>query len=377
MGLSVSDVLNALESWTPSGMAQSWDNVGLQVGRPEKEVTSVLVALDLTPAIINEAREKGANLIITHHPLFFKPLKKLISHDLVSSMALTLAESGIALGAIHTNLDAARDGVSFRLAHDLGLTNVEFLTSLEGSLVKMVVFVPLEASDAVRDAIFAAGAGQIGRYSDCSFSHGGTGTFKPGQDTSPHIGQASGPRESVNEVRLEVEVSRWALPRVLRAMRETHPYEEVAHDIIPLENRIKAAGLGAIGTLPSAVPLSDFLDVVSTALSNPALRFAGDETAMIQRVAVCGGSGSDFIGVAMQAGADAYVTADVTYHRFFDVMKADGSFSMALINAGHYETERNTEDLLCHWLSARFPDISILRTAHRSGPERTWVSRRG
>ena len=377
MGISVSDILGALESWTPSGMAQSWDNVGLQVGRPENHVTSILVALDLTPAIIDEARASGANLIITHHPLFFKPLKKLSSDDLVSSMALTLAESGIALGAIHTNLDAARDGVSFRLAQDLGLTNLDFLTSMAGSVVKLVVFVPLDASDRVREAILAAGAGQIGRYSDCSFSHGGTGTFRPGDDTAPHIGQAGGPRESVNEVRLEVEVSRWALPRVLRAMNENHPYEEVAHDVIPLENDYKEAGLGAIGTLPSAVPLSDFLDSVSEALANPALRFAGDENALIHKVAVCGGSGSDFIGAAMKAGADAYVTADVTYHRFFDVMKADGSFSMALINAGHYETERNTEDVLCHWLSAHFPDIGVVRTRHRSGPERTWVSRRG
>lgn len=377
MGISVSDILGALESWMPSGMAQSWDNVGLQVGRPEKQVTSVLVALDLTPAIIDEARGKGANLIITHHPLFFKPLKKLSSDDLVSSMALTLAESGIAHYAIHTNIDAARNGVSFRLAHDLGLSDVEFLTSMEGSVVKLVVFVPIEANDLVRDTILAAGAGQIGRYSDCSFSNGGTGTFKPGDDTDPFFGQAAGPRESVNEVRLEVHVSRWALPRVLRAMTEAHPYEEVAYDIIPVENEYTDAGLGAIGTLASSMKLTDFLDVVSTALENPALRFAGDENATVQKIAVCGGSGSDFIGAAMKAGADAFVTADVTYHRYFDVMKPDGTFSMALINAGHYETERRTEDLLGDWLSEHFPDIAVYKTALRSGPEKTWVSRRG
>ena len=374
MSVTIADIHAAVEHWAPSGTAQSYDNVGLQIGRSNKSVSKALIALDLTPQVVNEAIETRADLVLTHHPLIFKPLSHLTDTSLVSSMALTLAEHGIALYAAHTNLDAARDGVSFELARILGLSNVEFLGGLKGSVVKLVVFVPTSHIDDVQNAIHAAGGGQIGTYSSCSFSHGGTGQFKPTPSSSPFLGHAAGDLVKVSEVRLEVEVARWQLPRVLSAMIDAHPYEEVAHDIIPVETEFKNAGIGAIGQLSTPTTLGAFLDRVCSVLDNPALRYVGDPSKSIQKVAVCGGSGSDFIQLAQKNDADVYITADVTYHRFFDVLDQEGMPDMALIDAGHYETEKMTEDLLVRWLSTQFPSVQWVKTNSRTSPVKTWTA---
>lgn len=317
----------------------------------------------------------GAELIITHHPLLFKPLKSLTGSSLVSSMALEMAESGMALLSVHTNLDAARDGVSFALAKTLGLSDVEFLSGLEETLLKFVVYVPPENAEAVRSAAHEAGAGQIGNYSYCSFSAGGTGHFKPGSLTHPFIGEANGPIEKVSEVRIEMQVEKWRVEAVLEAVKRAHPYEEVAYDLISLSQQNRNVGLGAIGWLPQPLLLDDFLTWASTRLNNAALRFAGHPSQMIHRVAVCGGSGSEFIPLALKAGADAYLTGDISYHPYFDVLGTDGRVKMALVDAGHYESEQMTEDLLVSRLSAKFPDIAWNKTRLRSSPVETWVRR--
>ncbi len=376
MSTTVGDIHRSLEEWAPAATAQSYDNVGLLVGRMNKGVSKAIVALDVTPQVIEEAIDGQADCIITHHPLIFKPLKRLTDSSLESSMALRLAEAGIALYATHTNLDAARDGVSFQLAKDLGVREPEFLSTLTDSIVKVIVFCPVDSVEGVRDAMFAAGAGQIGKYSECSFASAGSGTFRPGSDTNPHIGQTNGPREQVSELRLEMEVPRWKLSAVMRAMKEAHPYEEVAYDVIKVEQDFRDAGIGAVGNLAKPVTLREFLNATAHALDNPALRYVGDPDAVVNRVAVCGGSGSDFIGLAKAAGADVYVTADVTYHRYFEVLNNDGHPSMALINAGHFETERCTEDLLVDFLTQRFPGVRFAATKHRTAPVKTWVAGR-
>lgn len=374
MSKTVADIHEAIEAWAPAATAQSYDNVGLLVGRMKRPVSRVLVALDVTPEIIDEAIESGADCIVVHHPLIFKPLKRLTDGSLESSMALRLAEAGIALYAAHTNLDAARDGVSFQLARDLGVRDPEFLSTLSESLTKLVVFCPVDAAKDVRNAMFEAGAGQVGNYSECSFSTAGSGTFKPGNDTNPHIGESGGQREQVSELRIEMEVPRWRLSAVLRAMNDAHPYEEVAHDILPVEQDYRNAGIGAVGMLPEPVRFDQFLGSVAKALDNKALRVVGDNDRMIQRVAVCGGSGADFIGLAMNEGADVYVTADITYHRYFEVLDGDGHVRMALVNAGHFETEQCTEDLLVDFLTRSLPGVRFVSTRHRTAPVRTWVA---
>jgi dinuclear metal center YbgI/SA1388 family protein len=370
---SIADVTSALEDWAPPGSAQDYDNVGLQVGNANRPVTSALLALDATPQVLDEARAHDAELVVTHHPLLFQPLDGVTADGYVSGLALRFAEAGIGLYSIHTNLDAAPQGVSFALADRLGLSDVGFLDGFEDTLYKLAVFVPKDAFDDVRRALADAGAGQIGDYEACAFATEGTGFFKPGNDTDPHIGTAGGEVESAAERKLEAEVARWDLGTVMAALQDAHPYEEVAYDLYPVKQKNSRAGLGALGHLDEPMPLSAFLERVATRLDAGSLRYAGDPDATVERVAVCGGAGSDFIGTARGAGADAYVTADVKYHEFFDVLDAEGSPQMALIDPGHYETEALTETLLRDWLQERFPKVTWRRTDTTTSPMRTFV----
>lgn len=369
---TVRAITDVLEAWAPPGSKLSFDRVGLQVGDPEREVGAVLVALDLTPGVVDEAEARGAGLIVTHHPLLFKPLERLVPTDFVSGLALRLAERGIAYYAIHTNLDAAPGGVSFALAEQLGLEDVRFLDPVREALVKLVTFVPEDHAEAVRAALAEAGAGRIGDYEACAFTSLGTGFFRPGEGADPHTGER-GALSSAQEVRVEVEVHRWDLGRVVGAMKRAHPYEEVAYDVYAVEQPSTRAGLGAVGVLPEAEPLRAFLARVAERLEAGALRYVGDDRAGVRTVAVCGGSGSSLIPQALAAGADAFVTADVTYHTFFEPLAPDGAPRMALVDAGHYETERITERLLVDHLAERFPDLEVAATSHRTSPMQTFA----
>lgn len=369
---SVSDIARALEAWAPPGSKLSFDRVGLQVGEPGREAGRVLVALDLTPAVVAEAEAWGAGLVITHHPLLFRPLERLVPTDLVAAMAYRLARAGIAAYALHTNLDAAPGGVSFALGELLGLEELRFLEPMAEAVAKLVTFVPEAHLEAVREALAEAGAGRIGGYDACAFTSAGTGFFRPGAGTSPFSG-TPGELARAPEVRLEVEVARWDLARVERALRAAHPYEEVAFDVYPVEQPSTQAGLGALGRLPEPEPLSAFLARVADRLGAEALRYSGHPEAEVARVAVCGGSGSSLLGRALAAGADAFVTADITYHTFFAPMDAEGRPRLALIDAGHYETEWVAERLIVEALGARFPGLEVRRSEHRTSPMRTHV----
>jgi dinuclear metal center YbgI/SA1388 family protein len=370
---TVGEVAAALEAWAPPGSKLDYDRVGLQVGDAAAAATSVLVALDLTPAVLDEAEATRADLVVTHHPLLFRPLERLTPDSPTGALALRLARAGVAYYAIHTNLDAAPGGVSVALAERLGLENVRFLAPVEGVVRKLVVFVPRDHARAVHAALAGAGAGRIGDYEACAFETPGTGRFRPGPGAHPFVGRAGGPEEAVEEVRLEVEVARWDLGRAVAAMKEKHPYEEAAYDVYPVEQPATRAGFGAVGDLPAPEPLSAFLARVAGRLACDALRYAGDPAMTVARAAVCGGAGADLIARARAAGADAYVTADLTYHRFFDALAPDGTPQMALVDAGHYETEAHAETLLADFLAARFPGLAVRRTAQRTSPVRTFV----
>ena len=370
---TIRDVTRALEEWAPPGSAQSYDNVGLQVGDAGRVLQRGLVALDLTPRVISEAQERDANLIITHHPLLFRPLESVTSSSWTGGLALQLAEAGIALYSIHTNLDAAPGGVSFALAEQLGLSDVRFLDGFPESLYKLTVFVPADHLEPVRQALAEAGAGRIGDYEACAFATEGTGYFKPGDATTPFIGEAGGPLEKAPECRLEAEVARWSLNPVLGALQKAHPYEEVAYDLYSVEQKNTRAGLGALGRLEKPEPLAAFLERTAQCLDAESLRYAGNDEAPVQTVAVCGGAGSDFIGQALQAEADVYLTADVTYHSFFEVLDEEGRARMALVDAGHYETEAVTEQLLVDWLREEFAAVDWLRTQTCTSPVDTYV----
>ena len=369
---TVSDVLAVLDAWAPPGQKADFDRVGLQVGDPAAQVSRVLVALDVTPAVVDEAAETGAELVVTHHPLLFKPVGQVTTADPVGSLVWRLARAGVSFAAVHTNLDAARGGVSFALAEQVGLREPEVLAPLDGVLRKVTVFVPETSADAVRQALAAAGAGTMGTYAASSFSAAGTGRFTPLDGARPAVGSVGEP-ERVAEVRIEATVLAWQVAAVRRAVAAAHPYEVPVIDVSPVEGRAADQGYGVVGRLDAPEPLAAFLARVRDALGAGALRYVGDDRQAVERVAVCGGSGLSFLPAALAAGADAFVTADVTYHRWFEALDTEGAPRLALVDAGHYETEAVTERLIADRLAVALDGVAVDVTRHRTSPMRTFA----
>jgi dinuclear metal center YbgI/SA1388 family protein len=332
--MTVRDFHDILMQWAPRELAWERDNPGLQCGSFDQRVTGICVTLDVTDAVIAEARRRNANLIISHHPLLFRPLTSVDENERAGRLLAALLRARIALYSVHTNLDFTTDGVSAALAAKLGLEETEVLHQDQRVLEKIVVFTPHDAADKVRSAMAHAGAGTIGDYESCSFQVAGTGMFRPLSGANPHIGTV-GSLERVGETRIEMIAPKWSMAGVVSAMRAVHPYEEVAYDVIALQNPSPRHGAGIIGNLPSPLAASKFFALVKKQLSVPVLRHTATSPAFpVRRVAVCGGSGSDLLPVAVRRGADVLVTGDVSYHRFEE---AEGR--ILLIDAGHFETE--------------------------------------
>ena len=299
-----------------------------------RDVRRVLVTLDVTDTVIDEARRKNIDVIISHHPLIFQPLRTIHSDERTGRLLSRLVRANIAMYAFHTNLDFTAGGVSYSLAEQLALTQVKTLHQHSHLSKKIVVYVPEEHVLRLIEAMSEQGAGIIGNYEQCSFRSSGVGTYKPMSGAAPYAGRI-GTLESADEVRLEMMAPVWKLESILRAMRGAHPYDEVAYDVYDLANVSTTYGAGVIGELPQAMPVQRFLAHVKRSLGTPVLRYAAGAGRTIKRVAVCGGSGADLIPEAIRQGANAYITADITYHKF---QEADGNIT--LIDAGHYETER-------------------------------------
>jgi dinuclear metal center YbgI/SA1388 family protein len=328
------EIIKYLEEWAPKGIAWDKDNVGWQVGDPEIKIKNVLLSLDLKEEVIESAIKENCNLIITHHPLLYYPLKNLdFSKSKNARLIQRLIKNNISLYSAHTNLDFTKNGVSYQMAKKLSLKKIDFLKNLSGNQFKLAVFVPLSAVERVAEAIHQAGGGIIGEYSNCSFRTSGAGTFKGSNESNPAIGK-KGVVEFVEEVKLEVLVDKWNLNQVLNAMKKAHPYEEVAYDIYSLKNDNANYGIGAIGELSDSMDTHDFLGFVSSKLKTSTLRYTNSKKKKIKTVAVCGGSCGELVDEAIKQNADAFVTADLKYHTFQD---AEGK--ILLIDAGHYETE--------------------------------------
>ncbi|HEX2951163.1 MAG TPA: Nif3-like dinuclear metal center hexameric protein [Armatimonadota bacterium] len=355
--MRVRDVLVHLEQLAPPALAESWDNVGLLVGEASQPVTSILVALDVTPAVLDQAQTQGAQLIVTHHPLIFSGLKRLTEDGGVASMLRRMIREGRSAIAMHTNLDAAPDGLNTYVAKLFGLNDIRpLIPTATRPLRKLVVYVPESHIDAVRSAMCAAGAGHIGHYADCTFGVPGTGTFRPEAGTHPFIG-TTGELEHVREVRLETVVPQASLHDVLTAMLTSHPYEEVAYDIFPLEIPWPGAGLGRIGQLASPLPAQEFLTHIGSILQTDRLSFIGNPHQQVRTIALCTGAGGDFIAQAMHSGADLYVTGEVKHHQAL-LARQQG---MAVIDAGHFPTERPAVNLIAEYLETHTREISIIR----------------
>ncbi len=332
--MKCNDIIKYLEGWAPKEIAWEKDNVGLQIGSAERKIKNIMLSLDLNENVIDQALKKNCNFIFTHHPLLFKPLNKIeTSINSTSILVEKLIKNDITLYSAHTNLDFTKDGVSFQLAKKLKLTNIKFLVNLPDKQMKLVVFVPEDSVEKVTAAIHQSGGGIIGEYSNCSYRLAGTGTFRGSEKTNPAVG-GTGKLEFVDEIRLEILVDQWKIEDVIRAMKLAHPYEEVAYDLYPLKNENVNYGLGAIGTLFSPMNKKDFFNHISKCLRIKNFRYSNGTNKRINTVAVCGGSCSDYLNVALKSGADAFITADVKYHSF-----QDAESKILLIDAGHYETE--------------------------------------
>jgi dinuclear metal center YbgI/SA1388 family protein len=323
-------VIQLFEQFSPKAFAMEGDKVGLQIGALNQPVENVLVALDVTEEVVEEAIAKNAQLIIAHHPPIFRPLKKIATDTPAGRMIAKLIKHDIAVYAAHTNLDVAKGGVNDLLAAALGLNNPQVLVpTYEDQLKKLVVFVPEEDAESLRNALGNTGAGAIGNYSHCTFSGAGEGRFLPGENTDPHIGE-QGKLEAVNEVRVETVFPQSIEKKVIQAMIKAHPYEEVAYDVYRLENTGEQLGLGRIGAVKETT-LSEYANVVKKALGVDKVRVVGDLNAKVKKVAVLGGDGNKYYSQAKFRGADVYITGDIYYHTAHDALMA----GLNMIDPGH------------------------------------------
>jgi dinuclear metal center YbgI/SA1388 family protein len=351
--MKIKDVVKLLEVIAPLNYQESYDNSGLLIGNEEIEVKAILCTLDVTPLIIEEAISLGANLIVSHHPIFFEPLRKLTGNTDVEKTIILAIRNDIAIYAAHTNLDNSIQGVNKTICDKIGLKDCKILLPKEDYLVKVVTFVPADHAQKVRDALFASGAGHIGNYDSCSFNLTGQGTFRAGENTNPFAGE-KGKFHTENEVRIEFIVQKDRLTQVIDELKKTHPYEEVAFDVYPLQNEYKGAGCGMVGNLERGLDINEFLDLLKSTFNLPVIRYSGRVLNKIRRVALCGGSGAFLLNHAIREKSDAFLTSDIKYHQFFDLHE-----KILLCDIGHYESEQFTKDFFYLLLNKKSSTFAV------------------
>ena len=354
--MKIAEILQALEETAPLRWQEEYDNSGLIIGDPEKEVQRTLVCVDVTPEVLSEAIDKGCGLIISHHPVIFRGLKKIIPGNTVGDLVIQALNNDIAICSVHTSLDNIDRGVSWILARKIGITDSRILVPRRGLLRKLVTFCPLEYAGKVREAIFEAGAGFIGNYDSCSYQLEGEGTFRGMEGSHPFVGE-KGKLHVEKELRLETIFPVHREREIIHALLSAHPYEEVAYDIYPLDNEYNKVGPGVIGELADPLPERELMALLKTVTGSPVIRHSGFLERKVKKVAVCGGSGSFLISDAMAQQADVYITADLKYHDFFEANRR-----ILLMDIGHYESEQFTKELIASILVKKFPTFAVLIT---------------
>lgn len=362
--MKIAEVTALLNRLAPPQLQEPYDNSGFLVGDSQLDCSGVLVTLDVTEEVLDEAIQKGCNLIVAHHPIIFKGLKRLTGDGLVQRVVMKAIRENLSVYAIHTNLDNVLHGVNGMLAGLIGLTNTRVLDEKQGGLKKLVTFVPVNHAEKVRSALFASGGGFISNYDECSFNLEGTGTFRALEDTNPFVGN-KGERHYEKEVRMEMIFPAFTEISLLKALREAHPYEEVAFYITTLDNTVSTIGSGIVGDLEEEMDEKELLYMVKDLLNAEVIRHTDFLGRKVNRVALCGGSGFFLLPSAKAAGAQVYITADIKYHEFFE---ADGEILLA--DAGHYETEQYTVELLATYLQKNFPTFAVLKTERKTNPVR-------
>ncbi len=356
------DITSYLEGLAPPSLQESYDNSGLQVGDPNLDISGILVALDASEGVLLEAEKLGFNLVLTHHPVIFGGLKSLTGRSGPERIVKMAIQKEIAIYSAHTNFDAIAGGVSTAMANRLGLVNQQILAPLSGGLLKVVVFVPHAQLEQVRQAMFKAGAGKLGEYDSCSFNLEGSGTFRGGEGSQPFAGEA-GVFHQEAETRLEIIVHAELSSRVISSMLAAHPYEEVAYDIYPLENKDPRRGMGVIGRLEDPMEEEVFLGFLKDRFSASVIRHTSLRGKAVKKVAVCGGAGSFLLGKAKAAGADVFVTGDMKYHQFFE---AEGQ--LVVMDIGHFESEQFTRELFYDLLMKKFPKFAVRLSETEKNP---------
>jgi dinuclear metal center YbgI/SA1388 family protein len=360
--MKIKEVISVLESWAPPALQESYDNCGLITGSSEDEVTGILVALDCIESVVAEAIQKGCNMIVAHHPIVFSGLKKITGKNYIERTVISAIRNNIAIYAIHTNLDNVHSGVNAEIAKRLGIQSPKILSPKRGLLRKLVTFCPKDSATKVREALWEAGAGYIGNYDKVSFNSDGTGTYRGNENSNPVIGE-KGKFMQEPEERIEIIYPAFIESKLMLALRASHPYEEIAYDLFPMDNSWQQIGSGMIGNLENPMTQNEFLANVKKQLNAPVIRYTATEGKTISKVAICGGSGSFLLKEAMNSGADALVTGDFKYHQFFD-----GEGKILIADVGHFETEQFTIDLIIDKLNGIFPTFAVRKTETNTNP---------
>lgn len=359
--MKVGELCNIIEKYAPLRYQESYDNCGLQIGDASQEVRGVLITMDVTEEVVEEAVKKGCNFIMAHHPLIFRGLKKLTGGDYVQRSVIKAVKEEICIYACHTNADKIHDGVSFKLANKLGLTNCKVLSPEYENLLKLVTFVPASHTNDVISALHATGAGTCGNYDCCSFRHEGTGSFRANKDCNPYVGNRGEIHEE-KENRIEIILKPELKSSVISALLKSHPYEEPAFDIIELKNRYCTGGLGVVGDLREPIKSEIFLANLKETLGS-VIRHTELTTPTISRVALCGGSGAEFLQKAINERADIFISADFKYHQFFDAEKR-----IIIADAGHFETEQFIKESFFELISKNSANFAIHLTEYKTNP---------
>lgn len=360
--MKIKEIVSALERFAPLPLQDGFDNAGLQIGLTEAEATGALLCLDVTEAVLDEAIGLGYNLVIAHHPLLFKGCKSITGRDYVERCILKAIKNDIVIYAAHTNMDNAWGGVNFKIAEKLGLKNVRVLEPKEEALVKLVTYVPVAQAEEVRNALFAAGCGCIGRYDSCSYNVEGSGTFRAQEGTHPYCG-AVGELHTEAEVRIETIVPAYRKAEAVRALLKVHPYEEPAFDLYPLQNTWQQAGAGVIGELEKPETELEFLKRVKKTFEVECLRHNKLMGREIQTVALCGGPGAFLLPLAIRQRADVFLTGEIKYHEFFG---HEGEILLA--ETGHYESEQYTKEIFYTIIRDLFPSLDVQQTRVNTNP---------
>src|SRR5215204_55440 len=360
--MKIVDLIGVIEKYAAPELQEDYDNAGLITGNSSWDCRGVLCALDVTTATLKEAKENNCNLIVAHHPVIFRGLKRINGNNYVEQVIIEAIKNDIAIYAAHTNLDNVVLGVNNTIAMKLELQNPTILQPKAKMLRRLITFAPLDKAEDVRKAVFAAGAGHIGKYSECSFNSEGSGTFKAEQGADPYVGE-EGKQHHEKEMKIEIVYPFYLETQVVKALINSHPYEEVAYDIFTMDNVHFGIGAGVIGELETAVEEQTFLQLLKDKFNARGIRHTALLGKPIKKVAICGGSGSFLIKAAIREKADIYITADMKYHEFFDAENL-----LILADIGHYESEQFTIELFHDLLVEKFPTFAVLKTGVNTNP---------